>query len=243
MAQIPGVPAQRDDAHLLNVIHEIHANDATLGYRFITDELDTDHGILGENRVHRDHRPDITRSALSPAQPDRFHNDYLLAVVDAHGVVRHAFVADDPNNAWLWDISEHPTREAKLYICAIKGRAVEQDRRLLHRHQDEVDACAGRDAQRDRDALTGWHDLPLRQGRSGLRVLDSACPRTQVMPPSCSPRSRPPASSRTRTGWSIKKFVRTARRYRPVQIRVGNHLVTAEDPLPDDLRDALAQIT
>ena len=46
----------------------------------------------------------------------------------------------------------------------------------------------------------------------------------------------------TCTGWSIKQFVRTARRYRTVQIRVGTQLLTAEDPLPDDLRDALAQI-
>ncbi len=46
----------------------------------------------------------------------------------------------------------------------------------------------------------------------------------------------------TATGWSIKRFVRTARRYRTVQIRVGQHIVTAEDPLPPDLRDALAQI-
>ncbi|HCU93987.1 MAG TPA: IS1634 family transposase, partial [Actinobacteria bacterium] len=45
-----------------------------------------------------------------------------------------------------------------------------------------------------------------------------------------------------RTGWSIRKFVRTARRYRTVQIRVGQHTLTAEDPLPPDLRDALALI-
>ncbi len=44
------------------------------------------------------------------------------------------------------------------------------------------------------------------------------------------------------TGWSIKRFVRSARRYRTLQIRVGKHTVTAEDPLPEDLRDALAQI-
>lgn len=44
------------------------------------------------------------------------------------------------------------------------------------------------------------------------------------------------------TSWSIKKFVRTARRFRTVQIRVGHHTVTAEDPIPVDLRDALAQI-
>ena len=46
-----------------------------------------------------------------------------------------------------------------------------------------------------------------------------------------------------RTGWSIKKFVRAARRYRTVQIRVGRQLHTAQDPLPTELRDALALIT
>lgn len=46
-----------------------------------------------------------------------------------------------------------------------------------------------------------------------------------------------------RTGWSIKKFIRTARRYRTVQIRAGHQIVTAEDPLPPDLRDTLALIT
>ena len=45
-----------------------------------------------------------------------------------------------------------------------------------------------------------------------------------------------------RTGWSIKKFVRTARCYRTVQIRAGQHLLSAEDPLPPELRDAFAQI-
>jgi hypothetical protein len=45
------------------------------------------------------------------------------------------------------------------------------------------------------------------------------------------------------TGWSIKKFVRTARRYRTIDIRAGRHLLTAEDPLPDELRNALALIT
>ncbi len=45
-----------------------------------------------------------------------------------------------------------------------------------------------------------------------------------------------------RTGWSIKRFVRTARRYRTIQTRAGQHILTAEDPLPPDLRDALALI-
>ena len=45
------------------------------------------------------------------------------------------------------------------------------------------------------------------------------------------------------TGWSIKKFVRTPRRYRTVNIRAGNHTLTAADPLPADLQDVLATIT
>ncbi len=34
----------------------------------------------------------------------------------------------------------------------------------------------------------------------------------------------------------------STRRYRTVTINAHGHLLTAEDPLPDDLRDALAQI-
>ncbi len=45
------------------------------------------------------------------------------------------------------------------------------------------------------------------------------------------------------TGWSIKRFVQTARRYRTIDIHAGGHVLTAEEPLPADLRDALAQIT
>jgi hypothetical protein len=45
-----------------------------------------------------------------------------------------------------------------------------------------------------------------------------------------------------RTSWSIRKFVRTTRRYRTIEIQAGSHTVTAADPLPDDLRQALANI-
>ncbi len=45
------------------------------------------------------------------------------------------------------------------------------------------------------------------------------------------------------TGWSIRKFVKTARRYRTIQIQAGDHIITAADPLPDDIRDALNNIS
>lgn len=54
MAQTPGLPEDWDDAHLIDVLADLHEDDATLGYRFLTDELDLEHSIrVGENRVHR----------------------------------------------------------------------------------------------------------------------------------------------------------------------------------------------
>ncbi len=44
------------------------------------------------------------------------------------------------------------------------------------------------------------------------------------------------------TGWSIKKFVRTARRYRTVTIQAGKHTLTAAEPPPPDLAEILANI-
>ena len=44
------------------------------------------------------------------------------------------------------------------------------------------------------------------------------------------------------TGWSIRKFIKTARRYRTFEIQAGRHTITPADPLPADLRAALDQI-
>jgi transposase len=44
------------------------------------------------------------------------------------------------------------------------------------------------------------------------------------------------------TGWSIKKFVQTMRRYRTVEIQTGDHTITAADPLPADAHAAIEAI-
>ena len=45
------------------------------------------------------------------------------------------------------------------------------------------------------------------------------------------------------TGWSIRKFVKIARRYRAIEIQAGDHIITAADPLPGDLRAAITKIS
>jgi transposase InsO family protein len=114
-----------DDAHAIDALREIHEDDPTLGYRFLTDEL-ADVGITAsENRVWRlcsiagvfaSHARRKSRAG-KPGPP--VHDD-LLAVIDDKGRVRHDFTATAPNVKWLTDITEHPTREGKLYLCAIK---------------------------------------------------------------------------------------------------------------------------
>lgn len=114
-----------DDAHAIDALLEIHEDDPTLGYRFLTDEL-ADVGITAsENRVWRlcstagvfasHHRR--RGKAGKPGPP--VHDD-LIAVVDDKGRVTHKFTATAPNQVWLTDITEHPTREGKLYLCAVK---------------------------------------------------------------------------------------------------------------------------
>jgi hypothetical protein len=44
------------------------------------------------------------------------------------------------------------------------------------------------------------------------------------------------------TGWPIRKFMKTARHYRTIEIQAGQHTITAADPIPDDLCQALNAI-
>jgi len=114
-----------DDAHAIDALLDIHADDPTLGYRFLTDEL-FDVGIIAsENRVWRlcstaglfaSHH----RRRGKGGKPGPPVHDDLLGVVDEHGRVTHEFTAAAPNEVWLTDITEHPTGEGKLYLCAVK---------------------------------------------------------------------------------------------------------------------------
>jgi putative transposase len=105
-----------DDAYLINAALDIHHDDPAFGYRFIADELPA-HGVTaGVNRVARlctqqriwsvfAKKRGLTRRAGPPVHDD---------------LVQKVFTADTANAVWLTDITEHPTAEGKLYLCAIK---------------------------------------------------------------------------------------------------------------------------
>lgn len=115
-----------DDAHVIDVLRELHEEDPTLGYRFLTDELELERGIVAsENRVHRlcqiagIHASHAKKKGKASKPGPPVHDD-LLAVVDENGQTRHDFTATTIDQKWLIDITEHPTGEGKLYLCAIK---------------------------------------------------------------------------------------------------------------------------
>jgi putative transposase len=105
-----------DDAHLINAALDVHADDPAFGYRFIADELPARGVTAGENRVARLCSQQRIWSAfakkrgLSRKAGPPVHDD----------LVGRQFTADAPDRTWLTDITEHPTGEGKLYLCAIK---------------------------------------------------------------------------------------------------------------------------
>jgi transposase InsO family protein len=104
------------DAHLIDAALEIHHDDPAFGYRFIADQL-AERGILaGENRVQRlcsqqriwsvfAKRRGLSRKPGPPVHDDLIERDFQAAA---------------PNRVWLIDITEHPTAEGNLYLCAVK---------------------------------------------------------------------------------------------------------------------------
>jgi putative transposase len=114
----PWSTRERDDALLVDAIRDVHSDDPEFGYRLITDELARAGHLVSENRVHRlcrEHRVWSTTTRKGRRGSGRLpgpavHDDLL----------ERDFTAARPNEKWLADITEHPTAEGKLYLCAFK---------------------------------------------------------------------------------------------------------------------------
>jgi transposase InsO family protein len=105
-----------DDAHLINAAIDIHHDDPEFGYRFITDELAEKGLVASRNRVNRLCSQQrlwsvhARKRGLNRKPGPPVHDDLVL----------RDFTAPEPNVLWLTDITEHPTAEGKVYLCAVK---------------------------------------------------------------------------------------------------------------------------
>lgn len=104
------------DATLLVAIREIHEAQPELGYRFITDELHDRGFVVGEGRVYKICR----RAGISSIISRKKRKGSRSKPASADDLIKREFKASKPNVAWLTDITEHPTRQGKVYACAIK---------------------------------------------------------------------------------------------------------------------------
>jgi transposase InsO family protein len=105
-----------DDAHLINAALDVHHDDPAFGYRFIADELPARGITAGENRVARLCSQQQIWSVFAKKR-----GLGLKAGPPVHDdLVRRQFTAGALDRTWLTDITEHPTTEGKLYLCAVK---------------------------------------------------------------------------------------------------------------------------
>ncbi|GAB4097731.1 hypothetical protein GCM10028787_32060 [Brachybacterium horti] len=105
------------EAHRANALFDAHRDDPEFGYRFLAGEAEAAGQRMCERTAWRICRDNQWWSAFGkkrgtngkrPGPP--VHDD----------LVQRDFTADDVNELWLTDITEHWTDEGKLYLCAIK---------------------------------------------------------------------------------------------------------------------------
>ena len=109
--------AELTEAYRANALLDAHVDDPEFGYRFLVSEAAEAGEVMCERtawRICRDNQwwsvfgKKRGKNGKRPGPP--VHDD----------LVKRDFSADDVNELWLTDITEHWTDEGKLYLCAIK---------------------------------------------------------------------------------------------------------------------------
>ena len=109
--------AELIEAYRANALLDAHVDDPEYGYRLLVDEAADAGEKMCERtawKICRDNQwwsvfgKKRGKNGKRPGPP--VHDD----------LVKRDFTADDVNELWLTDITEHPTDEGKLYLCAIK---------------------------------------------------------------------------------------------------------------------------
>lgn len=105
-----------EESGLTQKLLELHADDPEFGYRFLADEMQSLGFRVSERRVWRLCNKAGIRSVISKRK-----RKYVPAGEPvSDDLVKRDFTANKPNQLWLTDITEHHTKEGRLYICAVK---------------------------------------------------------------------------------------------------------------------------
>lgn len=111
-------PVEARRGVLTEAIREAHTDDPEFGYRFLADEVRAGGYDVCDRTVWRICAANGWWASFSVANRRR---KTTIGRLPAHDdLVRREFTADAPNEVWVADITEHPTGEGKLYLCAVK---------------------------------------------------------------------------------------------------------------------------
>ncbi len=104
-------------AWLAGEIAQMHkASGGTYGALRVTAELRYGRGIhVGKEQVHLLMR----RLGIYGLPKRRLPRGARVGKANSLDLVRRRFRADGPDRLWMTDITEHPTREGKIYCCAV----------------------------------------------------------------------------------------------------------------------------
>jgi putative transposase len=105
-----------EEAYLIQAAYDAHREEPEYGYRLIADELHDAGFTASERRVWRLCSREGIWSTTSKKKT-RYHTAKPAVHDD---LLKRDFTAAEANEKWVIDITEHPTKEGKLYLCAIK---------------------------------------------------------------------------------------------------------------------------
>ena len=109
--------SELEEAYLADALFEAHRDDPEYGYRLLADEVREAGHARCDRTMWRTCRDNRWWSAFGKK---RGANGKKPGPPAHDDLVRRNFTATEPNRLWLTDITEHPTGEGKLYLCAIK---------------------------------------------------------------------------------------------------------------------------
>ena len=113
----PVGPAETLRRERISALREAHADDAEFGYRLLADEACQLGFPMADRTAWRLCNQSGIMSAIVKARKRKGKKPGPPVCDD---LVKRNFTAASPDLLWLVDITEHWTKEGKLYLCAIK---------------------------------------------------------------------------------------------------------------------------
>lgn len=113
----PVTGGELEEAYLANAVFDAHREDPEFGYRLLFDEVNAAGHKVSERTVWKICSANQWWCVFGKKRRGKNGRPGAPAHDD---LVRREFTAPGPNRLWLTDITEHPTGEGKVYLCAVK---------------------------------------------------------------------------------------------------------------------------